>query len=409
MAVGPDLEFASLWGPTLYTNTFAILPMASIGLLTSEHAKLEVSHEPAAYALLVLSCVVGVAISYLGWRARSMVSATCYTVLGVANKMMTVLANVLLWDKHATPAGLVSLLGCLLGAACYQQAPMRRLAADLRRTAAMTTDTKSSARLSPIDREDRREVGREARSQLWNVLRVLLVGTALGVSCIWYAVSHRPHTIRSDGAMSTAARASRGIPSTERGPDGGMAPVTMRASNISVLEQLPVGQETGGARHRGHHRQRGQPAVLRGTAATSMQPGSPDHPSNQTRVSPVSGQPDARANAAATLPVSAECKPLLEGNSGGPFSRSREPMSAAGSCGGSSARPLISGQLLLLLRGRFVVRNASVIPATRSGSTSRAAAVVLCKRSLKRTLNIDRQVCDRAARSCVAHLGMGVG
>jgi hypothetical protein len=53
------------------------------------------------------------------------VTATCYTVLGVANKMITVLANLALWDKHASPAGVISLLVCLLGAALYKQAPVR--------------------------------------------------------------------------------------------------------------------------------------------------------------------------------------------------------------------------------------------------------------------------------------------
>ena len=55
-------------------------------------------------ALYALSCVFGIAISFTGWRCRALVSATCYTVLGVANKMLTVLANVIVWDDHASPA-----------------------------------------------------------------------------------------------------------------------------------------------------------------------------------------------------------------------------------------------------------------------------------------------------------------
>ena len=34
-----------------------------------------------------------------------MITATCYTVLGVANKMATVLINCLIWDKHASLLG----------------------------------------------------------------------------------------------------------------------------------------------------------------------------------------------------------------------------------------------------------------------------------------------------------------
>ena len=79
---------------------------------------------------LTLSCIVGVAISYLGWRARSLVTATCYTVLGVANKMLTVFFNVVMWDQHASSVGILSLVVCLAGAAAYQQAPMRDEAAE---------------------------------------------------------------------------------------------------------------------------------------------------------------------------------------------------------------------------------------------------------------------------------------
>jgi hypothetical protein len=43
----------------------------------------------------------------------------------------------------------------------------------------MTPDTKPSVALSRIAQEDKKEADREARAQLWNVLRLLLVGTAL--------------------------------------------------------------------------------------------------------------------------------------------------------------------------------------------------------------------------------------
>jgi drug/metabolite transporter (DMT)-like permease len=109
--VGPHLKFASMWGPTMYTNVISILPMATIGLVTHEADRMHrVSLTPTALCWLTLSCVVGVAISYLGWRARSLVSATCYTVLGVANKMVTVLVNVIMWDQHASSLGILSLI-----------------------------------------------------------------------------------------------------------------------------------------------------------------------------------------------------------------------------------------------------------------------------------------------------------
>ncbi len=63
--------------------------------------------------------------SYTGWLCRGMVSATTYTLVGVVNKFLTVLLNVILWDKHSTPTGIVAVCICLAAGMFYQQAPMR--------------------------------------------------------------------------------------------------------------------------------------------------------------------------------------------------------------------------------------------------------------------------------------------
>jgi hypothetical protein len=62
---------------------------------------------------------------YTGWLCRSMVSATTYTLVGVVNKFLTVLLNVLVWDKHSTPFGIFAVCVCLLAGTMYQQAPRR--------------------------------------------------------------------------------------------------------------------------------------------------------------------------------------------------------------------------------------------------------------------------------------------
>jgi solute carrier family 35 protein len=54
-----------------------------------------------------------------------MVSATTYTLVGVVNKFLTVLLNVIMWDKHSTPLGLFAVGVCLLAGTFYQQAPKR--------------------------------------------------------------------------------------------------------------------------------------------------------------------------------------------------------------------------------------------------------------------------------------------
>ena len=133
--VGPQNEFASMWGPTLYTNALSLLPMLAVGVASGEPARMGAIFEPLILTgstavlgfcvLITLSCIVGCAISYLGWRARSLVTATCYTVLGVTNKMVCVLVNALLWEQRASPAGVACLTLCLFAALGYEQAPLR--------------------------------------------------------------------------------------------------------------------------------------------------------------------------------------------------------------------------------------------------------------------------------------------
>ena len=63
-----------------------------------------------AIAWLVISCVIGVGISWSGWNCRNGVSATVFTILGVVCKILSVLMNMMIWNHHSTTPGLVPLL-----------------------------------------------------------------------------------------------------------------------------------------------------------------------------------------------------------------------------------------------------------------------------------------------------------
>lgn len=122
------LNLASLWTPVLYTNTFSIMPgllvCAIAGELRPERlASVDVTN--TALFWLLVSCVIGVGISWAGFWCQSLVSATTYTVVGVMNKMLTVTVNVLIWDKHASTTGIAALAVCLVGGSLYQQAPLK--------------------------------------------------------------------------------------------------------------------------------------------------------------------------------------------------------------------------------------------------------------------------------------------
>ncbi|KAJ4824625.1 GDP-fucose transporter 1, partial [Turnera subulata] len=74
-----------------------------------------------AFFAVALSCVFGLAISFFGFAARKAISATAFTVTGVVNKFLTVMINVMIWDRHASPFGLLCLLFTLSGGVLYQQ------------------------------------------------------------------------------------------------------------------------------------------------------------------------------------------------------------------------------------------------------------------------------------------------
>jgi len=121
------LGLHSTWSPVLYTNALALVPTAGMGYLSGDYDRLKtVDWTVAGVCWLLLSCVAGVAISWAGFKCQQVITATAYTVVGVMNKLLTVLVNVLIWDKHASPLGIAALCVCLCGGALYEQAPLRR-------------------------------------------------------------------------------------------------------------------------------------------------------------------------------------------------------------------------------------------------------------------------------------------
>ena len=191
--VGPHLKFASMWGPTLYANSLSIAPMLSIGLLTHEPDRLAAAAwSSSSLALLSASCVVGVAISYLGWRSRSLLTATSYTVFGVANKMLTLLANALLWDKHASTAGIAALCVCLGGASLYQQSPLRSASLEANGTPPPTPRAKLLA-------ADCRSTAKATSRRKWALPVALILFAGGGTfAYFWSASPHLAHLSRDD-------------------------------------------------------------------------------------------------------------------------------------------------------------------------------------------------------------------
>mmetsp|Transcript_43949 Transcript_43949/g.80308 ORF Transcript_43949/g.80308 Transcript_43949/m.80308 type:complete len:338 (-) Transcript_43949:97-1110(-) len=123
---GIEME-SPVWGATLYTNLLALLPMFLMGLAANEQQQFRKPsvHRSGFLEWLIVSCILGIGISWSGWYCRNMVSATVYTILGVLCKLLSVAINMMLGKKHATLNGLLALLLTVISSALYQQAPLR--------------------------------------------------------------------------------------------------------------------------------------------------------------------------------------------------------------------------------------------------------------------------------------------
>ncbi|KAE8694749.1 GDP-mannose transporter GONST3 [Hibiscus syriacus] len=116
------------WGLVLYNNLEAVLLFPLELLIMGELKKIkhEISDESDWHTFEVilpvgLSCLFGLAISFFGFSCRRAISATGFTVLGIVNKLLTVVINLVIWDKHSTIVGTVGLLICMVGGVMYQQ------------------------------------------------------------------------------------------------------------------------------------------------------------------------------------------------------------------------------------------------------------------------------------------------
>ncbi|XP_047089856.1 GDP-mannose transporter GONST3-like [Lolium rigidum] len=116
------------WGLVLYNNLEALLLFPLELLIMGEFDQMKVDSSKMTNWLsfdvvlpVALSCLFGLSISFFGFSCRRAISATGFTVLGIVNKLLTVVINLLIWDKHASLVGTIGLLICMSGGVLYQQ------------------------------------------------------------------------------------------------------------------------------------------------------------------------------------------------------------------------------------------------------------------------------------------------
>ena len=112
------------WERVFYTNALAIPPTIVLYYATGENEQMMKDEEGAMFYLL-LSCVVGVAISYSGWKCRSVITATTFTLVGVINKMATIAFTIIVWPKDFSVVKTLALLASVGFGLLYTEAPLR--------------------------------------------------------------------------------------------------------------------------------------------------------------------------------------------------------------------------------------------------------------------------------------------
>lgn len=180
------IRFNSMWGPTFYTNFLSVTPMFLLGYLMGDFKDFSAAEgtrgsesaelwkwTTAGVVMLVVSSLMGTLIGYTSWSCRSLVSATTFTLVGVINKFITILLNVFIWDKHASPLGIMALVLCLIGGSFYKQAPMRPTDRSLNSIEFFAMGTE-------LERDELAEVEREANAKITELDTVPLIVSTEG-------------------------------------------------------------------------------------------------------------------------------------------------------------------------------------------------------------------------------------
>jgi len=115
------------YGRVYYTNVLGSFGFLAMALAFGEYNLFQSSMlEWKPVAIVTLTCFLGMGMSTLSYQLRAMVSSTYMAIIGNICKVLTVLINFFLWDKHANAYGFCALGLCLVCAYFYEQAPRRR-------------------------------------------------------------------------------------------------------------------------------------------------------------------------------------------------------------------------------------------------------------------------------------------
>lgn len=117
----------STWSLVLYNNTLALAvsPLGtwlSTGEVFDRAGWSALAASPSIQCKVAMACAVGVSISFFGFRAKALLAPTDAMVLGVANKLLTLLGNAAMGGSDVSKAGLACVALSIGGSVAYQSA-----------------------------------------------------------------------------------------------------------------------------------------------------------------------------------------------------------------------------------------------------------------------------------------------
>lgn len=140
-----DTVEMSTWSRTYYQNALSVPPIILLALCFGDIKVLTGELPSVGLMATAMSCVAGLGMSYFSFALRAVISATSFAVIGNVCKVLTILVNLLIWDKHSDVVGTVALFFCLFMGTFYRQAPMKAAGKDkLPVTTPSTQDMESS-------------------------------------------------------------------------------------------------------------------------------------------------------------------------------------------------------------------------------------------------------------------------
>lgn len=109
-----------------YLNALGVFPL-SIALAARGQGSIPAlflgAFDKVTLCVVGVSCFIGTALSHFAMHLRAQVSGTAFLVVGHSCKIITIVLNLLIWNRHASARGLFALGVCLLCASLFRDGP----------------------------------------------------------------------------------------------------------------------------------------------------------------------------------------------------------------------------------------------------------------------------------------------